>query len=106
MSTGFRRRKTMDRPSPKVKSADRVLDIFELFTGEKDSYNLTEIAKALNMPSSSTHQLLQNMLSRGYLESDSSGKQFRLGYKIFEIRVQHRKSTSLIEEFFLIAGKI
>lgn len=96
----------MEQQSPKVKSADRVLDIFELFTGEKDSYNLTEIAKALSMPSSSTYQILQNMLNRGYLESDSTGKQFRLGHKLFEIRVQHRKSTSLTAEFFHIAGKI
>lgn len=96
----------MERTSPKVKSADRVLDIFELFTGEKDSYTLSEIAKELNMPFSSTHQLLQNMLSRGYLESDSSGKFFHLGYKLFEIRVQHRKNTSLTEQFFYVAGKM
>ncbi|WP_274362108.1 IclR family transcriptional regulator [Paenibacillus thermotolerans] len=96
----------MEQSSPKVKSADRVLDIFELYTGEKDSYTLTEIAKSLNMPASSAYQILQNMLSRGYLESDSTGKHFRLGYKLFEIRVQHRKSTSLTAEFFHIAGKM
>ncbi|MFD0715996.1 IclR family transcriptional regulator [Paenibacillus sp. GCM10027626] len=96
----------MEKQSPKVKSADRVLDIFELFTGEKESYNLTEISKELNMPSSSAYQILQNMLSRGYLETDSSGKQFRLGNKIFEIRVQHRQSTSMTAEFYQIAGKI
>lgn len=96
----------MVQQSPKVKSADRVLDIFELYTGEKESYTLTDIAKALNMPSSSTYQLMQNMLSRGYLESDSSGKQFRLGNKLFEIRAQHRESTSLTTEFFHIANKI
>ncbi|WP_409342228.1 IclR family transcriptional regulator [Paenibacillus sp. MBLB4367] len=96
----------MEKQSPKVKSADRVLDIFELFTGEKESYNLTEISKALNMPSSSTYQILQNMLSRGYLETDNTGKQFRLGNKLFEIRVQHRKSTSLTAEFYQLAGKI
>lgn len=96
----------MEKQSPKVKSADRVLDIFELFTGEKESYNLTEISKALHMPSSSAYQILQNMLSRGYLETDSTGKQFRLGNKIFEIRVQHRQSTNLTSEFYQIAGKI
>lgn len=93
-------------PSPKVKSADRVLDIFELFTGDKDSFTLTDIAKALNMPISSTYQILQNMLNRGYLESDSTGKHFHLGNKIFEIRVQHRKNTTLPAEFFQVAGKM
>lgn len=92
--------------APKVKSADRVLDIFELYTGDKDSFSLTEIAKELNMPVSSTYQIIQNMLNRGYLEADSTGKQFHLGNKIFEIRVQHRKNTNLPTEFFNVAGKM
>jgi len=96
----------VSQQSPKVKSADRVLDIFELFTGDKDSFTLTDIANLLNMPVSSTYQIIQNMLNRGYLESDSSGKQFHLGNKIFEIRVQHRKNTNLPTEFFHIAGKM
>lgn len=96
----------MDQQTPKVKSADRVLDIFELFTGEKDSYNLTEISKGLNMPSSSTYLILQNMLSRGYLETDRSGKQFRIGYKLFAIRSGYMRNASLTGEFNYIAEKI
>ncbi|GGD89319.1 IclR family transcriptional regulator [Paenibacillus nasutitermitis] len=96
----------MEQQSPKVKSADRVLDILELFTEEKDSYNLTEIAKILSMPPSSTYLLLQNMLSRGYLETDRTGKQFSIGYKLFEIRNQYMKSTSLTREFFRVAEKM
>ncbi|MFD0616665.1 IclR family transcriptional regulator [Paenibacillus sp. GCM10027629] len=92
--------------SPKVKSADRVLDILELFTGQKDSYNLTEISKELNMPPSSTYLILQNMLNRGYLETDRHGKQFRIGYKLFTIRSGYMRSTSLTGEFSQIAQKI
>lgn len=96
----------MDQLTPKVKSADRVLDIFELFTGEKDSYNLTEISKGLNMPPSSTYLILQNMLNRGYLETDRSGKQFRIGYKLFTIRSGYMRSSSLTGEFNQLAEKI
>jgi len=96
----------MNQQTPKVKSADRVLDIFELFTGDKESYNLTEISKGLNMPPSSTYLLLQNMLNRGYLETDRSGKQFRIGYKLFTIRSGYMRSSSLTGEFSLIADKI
>lgn len=96
----------MGQQTPKVKSADRVLDILELFTGEKDSYNLTEISKGLNMPPSSTYLILQNMLHRGYLETDRSGKQFRIGYKLFTIRSSYMRSSSLTGEFNLIAEKI
>jgi len=96
----------MSSQTPKVKSADRVLDIFELFTGDKESYNLTEIAKVLNMPPSSTYLILQNMLSRGYLETDRSGKQFRIGYKLFTIRSGYMRNSSLTGEFSQIADKI
>lgn len=95
-----------DNKVHKVKSADRVLDILELFAGERESYSVTDIATALDMPASSAYMLVQNMLARGYLESDRSGKQFRMGYKIFEIRTRYMRSTSLISEFYRVAGKI
>ncbi|MCU6711602.1 IclR family transcriptional regulator [Paenibacillus sp. J5C_2022] len=96
----------MTQQAPKVKSADRVLDILELFTGEQESYNLTEIAKSLNMPPSSTYLILQNMLNRGYLETDRSKKQFRIGYKLFAIRSGYMRNTSLTGEYYQIAQKI
>jgi DNA-binding IclR family transcriptional regulator len=90
----------------KVKSADRVLDILELFIGKIGSYSLTDISKILKMPPSSTHQILQNMLARGYLEMDETGKQFRLGYKLFEIRAEYTKKTDLKREFYRIADTV
>jgi DNA-binding IclR family transcriptional regulator len=102
-----RRLNELEKPQAhKVKSADRVLDIFELFTGGTDSYNLSEISKNLNMPPSSTYLILQNMLNRGYLEVDKTGKQFRIGYKLFTIRNRYIQNTSLTGEFYQIAGKI
>ncbi|GAA3402601.1 IclR family transcriptional regulator [Paenibacillus hodogayensis] len=96
----------MDNKVHKVKSADRVLDILELFADELDGYNITDIANKLDMPTSSAYMLVQNMLARGYLETDRSGKLFRLGYKIFEIRTRYMGSTSLISEFYRVADKI
>lgn len=90
----------------KVKSADRVLDILELYIGKRGSYSLTDIAKILNMPPSSTHQILQNMLARGYLEMDETGKQFLLGYKLFEIRTDYMRNTDIKREFYRIANKM
>ena len=96
----------MERGAVKVKSADRVLDILELYIGKQGSYSLTEISKILSTPPSSTHQILQNMLARGYLEMDETGKQFLLGYKLFEIRTDYMKNTDLKSEFYRIARVI
>ncbi|MDG0808523.1 IclR family transcriptional regulator [Cohnella rhizosphaerae] len=96
----------MELQKNKVKSADRVLDIFELYEGETESYSLSEISKILNMPPSSTYNLLQNMLERGYLETDKTGKQYQLGYKLFSIRNKRMKSGNLSEAFINVADKI
>lgn len=96
----------MEQQTHKVKSADRVLDILELFTGDAEAYSLTEISKLLHMPPSSTYVILQNMLNRGYLETDRSGKLFRIGYKLFMIRSRYVQGTSLSGEFYTMAEKI
>lgn len=90
----------------KVKSADRVLDIFELYAGDKDSFSLTEIVKELKTPPSSTYLLLQNMLERGYLQTDKTGKQFQLGNKLFTIRNKRLNGNNLNEQFQLLADKL
>ncbi|CAG7659083.1 IclR family transcriptional regulator [Paenibacillus allorhizosphaerae] len=89
-----------------VKSANRVLDIFELFADCHESLNLSKISRQLDLPASSTHKLLQNLLARGYLETDKQGKTFRLGYKLFEIGSKYAGRTDLAEEFQYVAQKM
>ena len=55
-----------DRPEG-VKSALRVLDIFELLAQYPDGISLSEISAKLSIPKSSTHNLLATLMSRSYL---------------------------------------
>jgi len=96
----------MANHSPRVKSADRVMEILELFTSEREEYSLSEISKILEMPPSSTYLILQNMLSREFLETDKSGKMFSIGNKIFEIRNKYMRNTGLTMEFEKVGQKI
>lgn len=98
--------KQTEKQPATVKSADRVLDILELFAERREAINLTELARELDMPASSAHKLLQNLLSRGYLETDKQGKMFRLGYKLFEIGSRYAQRTDLAGEFQLVAQKM
>jgi DNA-binding IclR family transcriptional regulator len=98
--------RTSDNQTPIVKSADRVLDIFELFATQADSLSLTDIARKLEMPTSSTYKILQNLLERGYLEADKQGKMFRLGYKIFEVGAKYMQSSNLTSEFYRFAQQV
>ncbi|WP_162462984.1 IclR family transcriptional regulator [Paenibacillus psychroresistens] len=94
------------KPASVVKSADRVLDIFELFAEHKEDMSLMDIARKLDLPTSSTYKILQNLLARGYLETDSHEKMFRLGQKLFEIGARYVQNISLTEAFQRVARPI
>lgn len=96
-----------DKSSQTVKSADRVLDIFELF-GEVEARELSlmDITRQLELPASSVFKILQNLVHRGYLDKDENGKTFRLGYKIFQIGAKYAQQTNLTTEFQYMAGQI
>lgn len=50
-----------------VKSADRVLDILELFASTDRALALRDVARILGFPKSSAHMLLGTLTARGYL---------------------------------------
>jgi hypothetical protein len=68
-----------------VKSADRVLDRFELLAhaGREMAHN--EIADVLQIPKSSLTQLLRNLIARGYVEMTPNGRGHRLGATLLSL---------------------
>jgi DNA-binding IclR family transcriptional regulator len=62
-----------------VKSADRVLDLFELLSGWGHEMSHNEIATALGIPKSSLTQLLKNLVARGYVDFSSVSNGYRMG---------------------------
>ncbi len=67
-----------------VKSADRTLDIFELFAAEAQGLTVSEISERLGLARSSTHGLVRTLYSRGYLVQDSS-RRFQLGARLIQL---------------------
>lgn len=51
-----------------IKSAERVLSLFEFFAQWQKPATITEISQALNVPQSSTSMLTRNLVQLGYLE--------------------------------------
>ena len=62
-----------------VKSADRVLTLFELLGNWGREMSHTELADALGIPKSSLTQLLRNMVGRGWLSYSPASKGYSLG---------------------------
>lgn len=57
-----------------VKSADRVLRIFEVFAQVKRPMRLSELAEELDIPQSSTSLLIKTLVQRGYMDYSAQGR--------------------------------
>ena len=67
-----------------VKSADRTLDIFELFAAEPRRLTISEISDRLGVARSSTHGLVHTLAARGYLVQDGGGR-FQLSARLIQL---------------------
>lgn len=61
----------------KIKSADRVLEIFEMFNADRQAVTVMEVARELGVPQSSTSELLGTLVRRGYLQKERGARSFR-----------------------------
>ncbi|HTP38162.1 MAG TPA: IclR family transcriptional regulator [Steroidobacteraceae bacterium] len=79
-----------------VKSADRVLDLFELLGRWDREMSHTEIAAALGIPKSSLTLLLRNVVGRGYVDFSSVTKGYRLGEAFSRLARQSDRQFDLV----------
>jgi len=54
----------------RIKSANRVLEILELFDASRQTVTVMDVARALGVPQSSTSELLGCLVKQGYLQRD------------------------------------
>ncbi|WP_299087259.1 IclR family transcriptional regulator [uncultured Metabacillus sp.] len=67
-----------------VKSAERVLRVFELLAHHTEGLTIKEISGKLSFPQSSTSNLIGTLYQEGYLNQDSH-KRYRLGPKLIQM---------------------
>jgi IclR family KDG regulon transcriptional repressor len=81
-----------------VKSASRVLDLFELLVRDRHGLTVSQISRELTLPVSSVYELVQTLVQREYLELMPAGKAYRLGVKLLEIGSTYLQAFSLLDE--------
>lgn len=70
--------------SERVKSAERVLRIFELLTEQPQGVTLGDVTERLGYPKSSAFALLTTMAARGFLDHDPSSRRYRAGIRLWQ----------------------
>lgn len=78
-----------------VKSAERALLIIELLTKSPEGATFPEVCDRLELPKSSTHALLQTMVSRHHLHLDEASRRYRLGIRLWEAGQAYGRSLDL-----------
>ncbi|MCI1944436.1 IclR family transcriptional regulator [Clostridium luticellarii] len=67
-----------------VKSAHRVLEIFELLSKNKSGLSIADISKKLDIPQSSTSNLIKTLYNSGYVARDEA-KKYVLGVRLIQL---------------------
>ncbi|WP_260288671.1 IclR family transcriptional regulator [Peribacillus aracenensis] len=80
------------------KSASRVMDILVLLSREDQPLTVSEISRELNVPKSSTFEILTTMVEKGFLQVDDHLKTYKLGLKLFEVGAAYLYNTDLHKE--------
>lgn len=80
---------------PDVKSASRVMAILELVSIYPQGLTLSEICEKINMPKSSTHELLSVLEQGNFLQLDK--KKFRIGIKVFELGQMASRNLDILK---------
>lgn len=83
-----------------VKSAQRVLDLFELLAPWRRGMSHSQIADALHIPKSSLTQLLKSVTTRGYVTYNPEDKTYSLGDRfaaLTRLTTGHKDMISLCQ---------
>jgi DNA-binding IclR family transcriptional regulator len=76
-------------------TADRALDVLQLFSDSKLVWSATEISERFGVARSTGYRYLKGLVSAGFIEECDGG--FRLGPRVFELARLARKGLGLSE---------
>lgn len=80
-----------------VKSAERVLAIFEALHGCQPGMTFTQVCGTLGLPKSSAHALLRVLEQRGYLTVQPETGRYQIGLRLYEVGSSYGTAINLRE---------
>lgn len=77
-------------------STDRALDLLEALSAHRGGLNLSELARATELPQNSVFRIANAMHARGYLHRRESDKRFTLSNRFFDLGRPQVNEKSLV----------
>ncbi len=88
-------------------TTSRVLDILELLSNNNfQGLRFSEISRALNMPKSSLHPLLQTLADRKYVRFSENTQKYYFGEMLFHLGHAYVENSSLLEQIEQIMTRL
>lgn len=81
-----------------VKSADRALDLLEIFAEHLDGLTLTDVCERTGWPKSSSLALIRTLKQRHFLETSTENGRYRLGPRVASLGSAYLGNLSLAQE--------
>jgi len=89
-----------------VKSAVRVLAIFEVFESERRGLTISELVERLQIPQSSTSTLMKSLLAKGFVEFDGETRRYRPSVRLAFLGNWVLGSTDVIARIHTLAQNL
>lgn len=77
------------------KSAARALDLLNLLAESEEALTLLEIERALNIPKSSTFELVYTLVDKGFVENIE--KKFSIGVMAFKVGISYSRKLDIVQ---------
>jgi len=68
-----------------LQSVQKALDILETLATQNKGFNLTQLAKKLDLANSTTHRVLDTLRRQGYVEQNPESQKYSLSIKILQL---------------------
>ena len=89
-----------------VKSAVRVLDIFEAFEAQQRALTISELVDLLQIPQSSMSTLIKSLVAKGFVEYDAETRRYRPSVRLAFVGNWVLGSTDVIARIHALAQKL
>ena len=89
-----------------VKSAVRVLDIFEAFEAEQRALTISELVDLLQIPQSSMSTLIKSLVAKGFVEYEAETRRYRPSVRLAFVGNWVLGSTDVIAHIHALAQRL
>ena len=94
------------RKLPQVASVRKAIELLGSFTPQTQAWSLSDLARHLQIPKSTAHNLLQTLKDFDFVQQDEQAKVYRLGSRAMEIGLTFARGSDLLSHARAVLNRL